>query len=65
MFQRGTKVAVDSMQVGTTEVEQGVVLAPEAGNFVKEIVDGSFPANVPGAGPVLTTASKGPFIPNG
>ncbi|ADG83466.1 methyl-accepting chemotaxis protein [Thermincola potens] len=39
-IQRGTKVAIDSMQTGTSEVEQGVVLAQEAGRSLKEIVDG-------------------------
>lgn len=39
-IQRGTEVAVESMQVGTTEVEQGVILAQEAGQSLREIVDG-------------------------
>ncbi len=39
-IQRGTKIAVESMQIGTTEVEQGVILAQEAGQSLKEIVDG-------------------------
>ncbi len=39
-IQRGTKLAVDSMQVGTKEVEDGVSLAQEAGQSLNEIVDG-------------------------
>lgn len=39
-MQRGTKVAVESMQVGTKEVEEGVNLAQEAGQSLNEIVDG-------------------------
>lgn len=39
-IQRGTKVAVESMQVGTKEVETGVNLAQEAGQSLNEIVDG-------------------------
>ena len=39
-IQRGTKVAVDSMQVGTREVESGVELAQDAGQSLKEIVQG-------------------------
>lgn len=39
-IQKGTRVAVESMEVGTTEVEQGVVLAREAGKSLNEIVDG-------------------------
>lgn len=39
-IQRGTKVAVDSMQVGTNEVEAGVALAQEAGKSLNAIVDG-------------------------
>ena len=39
-IQRGTKVAVDSMQVGTREVESGVELAQDAGQSLKEIVHG-------------------------
>ena len=39
-IQQGTKVAVESMQVGTREVEEGVTLAEEAGSSLKEIVDG-------------------------
>ena len=39
-IQRGTKVAVESMQTGTKEVEEGVNLAQEAGQSLNEIVDG-------------------------
>lgn len=39
-IQRGTTVAVDSMNVGTRNVEQGVVLAEEAGASLQEIVQG-------------------------
>lgn len=39
-IQRGTKVAVESMQVGTREVEEGVGLAQEAGQSLNEIVNG-------------------------
>ncbi len=39
-IQRGTKVAVESMDVGTKEVEAGVTLAQEAGQSLKEIVNG-------------------------
>ncbi|PKM45538.1 MAG: hypothetical protein CVV03_06245 [Firmicutes bacterium HGW-Firmicutes-8] len=39
-IQRGTKVAVESMQVGTKEVEEGVNLAKEAGQSLNEIVEG-------------------------
>ncbi|PKM41648.1 MAG: hypothetical protein CVV03_12015 [Firmicutes bacterium HGW-Firmicutes-8] len=39
-IQRGTKVAVESMQVGTKEVESGVELAQEAGQSLQEIVQG-------------------------
>lgn len=39
-IQRGTGVAVESMQVGTKEVEEGVVLAQEAGKSLNEIVEG-------------------------
>lgn len=39
-IQNGTLVAVDSMRVGTIEVEQGVTLAQEAGKSLSEIVDG-------------------------
>lgn len=39
-IQRGTTTAVDSMDVGTREVEQGVVLAEEAGASLQEIVKG-------------------------
>ncbi|MHB9093296.1 MAG: methyl-accepting chemotaxis protein [Eubacteriales bacterium] len=39
-IQRGTKVAVESMQVGTKEVEAGVNLAKEAGESLNEIVTG-------------------------
>ncbi|MDT3698459.1 MAG: methyl-accepting chemotaxis protein [Thermincola sp.] len=39
-IQNGTLVAVDSMRVGTIEVEQGVALAQEAGKSLSEIVDG-------------------------
>ncbi len=44
-IQRGTEVAVESMGVGTKEVEEGVVLAQEAGQSLSEIV-----AGVTGAG---------------
>lgn len=39
-IQRGTTLAVESMQVGTREVETGVGLAEKAGSFLKEIVEG-------------------------
>ena len=39
-MQKGTKVAVESMEVGTREVEDGVNLAAEAGQALNEIVDG-------------------------
>ena len=39
-IQKGTKLAIDAMQIGKTEVEQGVVLAQEAGKSLSEIVDG-------------------------
>jgi methyl-accepting chemotaxis protein len=39
-IQRGTKVAVESMQIGTKEVEEGVSLAREAGESLNEIVTG-------------------------
>ncbi|PKM82298.1 MAG: methyl-accepting chemotaxis protein [Firmicutes bacterium HGW-Firmicutes-14] len=39
-IQKGTKVAVESMQVGTREVEEGVSLAQEAGQSLNEIVTG-------------------------
>ncbi len=39
-IQRGTKVAVESMQIGTREVEEGVNLAQEAGQSLNEIVQG-------------------------
>ncbi len=39
-IQRGTKVAVESMEVGTKEVESGVGLAQEAGKSLGEIVEG-------------------------
>lgn len=39
-IQLGTKVAVDSMEVGTKEVESGVELAQEAGKSLGEIVEG-------------------------
>lgn len=38
--QRGTKVAVESMEVGTKEVEAGVEIAQQAGDSLKEIVQG-------------------------
>lgn len=38
-IQKGTKFAVDSMRVGTKEVETGVTIAQEAGQSLKEIVD--------------------------
>ncbi len=44
-IQRGTEVAVESMGIGTKEVEEGVVLAQEAGQSLREIV-----AGVKGAG---------------
>lgn len=39
-IQSGTKTAVESMNLGTTEVEQGVHLAEEAGHSLQEIVGG-------------------------
>ncbi|WP_418791580.1 methyl-accepting chemotaxis protein [Phosphitispora sp. TUW77] len=39
-IQRGTNVAVESMQVGTKEVEAGVGLAQDAGKSLSEIVIG-------------------------
>ncbi len=39
-IQAGTKSAVESMQVGTRQVEEGVTLAQEAGNSLGEIVSG-------------------------
>lgn len=39
-IQMGTKVAVDSMQVGTKEVEEGVSLAQQAGRSLDKIVLG-------------------------
>ena len=39
-IQRGTEVAVESMGVGTKEVEEGVSLAQEAGQSLSEIVAG-------------------------
>lgn len=39
-IQHGTKVAVESMQVGTKEVEEGSILAQEAGKSLDEIVEG-------------------------
>lgn len=39
-IQRGTKTAVDSMQVGTRQVETGVQLAEQAGKSLEEIVSG-------------------------
>lgn len=39
-IQKGTKVAVDSMEIGTKEVEEGVKLAQEAGQSLREIVEG-------------------------
>lgn len=39
-IQKGTKLAIDAMQIGKTEVEQGVVIAQEAGKSLSEIVDG-------------------------
>lgn len=39
-IQHGTKIAVDSMQVGTKEVEDGVSLAQQAGRSLNEIVSG-------------------------
>lgn len=44
-IQRGTTVAVESMQVGTREVEEGVNLAQVAGNSLQEIVAGVKLAN--------------------
>lgn len=38
-IQKGTNIAVESMQVGTREVEQGVVVAQEAGKSLNEIVE--------------------------
>lgn len=39
-IQRGTKLAVESMNLGSREVEAGVSLAGEAGTSLKAIVDG-------------------------
>lgn len=39
-IQKGTELAVESMQVGTREVEEGVVLAQAAGQSLGEIVEG-------------------------
>lgn len=39
-IQRGTKIAVESMETGTKEVEDGVILAQEAGQSLNEIVAG-------------------------
>lgn len=39
-MQRGTKLAVESMQVGSKEVENGVNLAQKAGESLYRIVDG-------------------------
>jgi len=39
-IQRGTKAAVESMETGTQEVEEGVILAQEAGKSLNEIVTG-------------------------
>lgn len=39
-IQSGTKTAVESMTMGTAQVEQGVQLAEEAGNSLQEIVRG-------------------------
>lgn len=39
-IQRGTKLAVESMEVGTREVESGVDLAQNAGRSLDEIVEG-------------------------
>lgn len=39
-IQRGTKVAVESMEVGTKQVESGVELAQKAGDSLNEIVSG-------------------------
>ncbi len=38
--QQGTRVAVESMEVGTKEVEEGVALAQEAGKSLNEIITG-------------------------
>lgn len=45
-IQKGTQVAVDSMEVGTRQVEDGVKLAEEAGKSLKEIVQGVKTAGV-------------------
>lgn len=39
-IQKETKVAVESMQVGTREVEEGVTIAQEAGRSLEQIVNG-------------------------
>jgi len=39
-IQRGTKVAVESMEIGTKEVEEGVTLARDAGYSLNEIITG-------------------------
>lgn len=44
-IQQGTKVAVDSMKIGTSEVDSGVNLAQEAGNSLGQIVEGVTQAN--------------------
>lgn len=38
-IQKGTNVAVDSMEVGTKEVEAGVLVAQDAGKSLREIVE--------------------------
>lgn len=39
-IQKGTNTAVESMEVGTKEVEQGVLLAQRAGQALNDIVEG-------------------------
>lgn len=39
-IQKGTRTAVESMEVGTKEVEQGVILAQRAGQALNNIVEG-------------------------
>ncbi len=39
-IQRGTAAAVESMEIGTREVEEGVILAQEAGKALEEIMSG-------------------------
>lgn len=39
-IQNGTKIAVESTEVGTKEVEEGVILAQKAGQALNDIVEG-------------------------